>query len=233
VRLIEINSGTATCHPSFPQPTGELALHLAAGGRLAATPDTEDSATPFRYDPADPTPSVGGATNERNAGAADNTELEKRPDVITFTTEPLGSAVQLLGSPVVELAFGSDRTDTAVFVRLCEVTPDGRSTNLTDRLVRLQEADRDAEGGWSVSVSLPPTCARIAAASRLRLQVSSGAYPRFLRHPGTAENPFTAKAFHPAQQVVHHGPSRGGSVRLPLRSAAAAVASAEDRHARA
>jgi putative CocE/NonD family hydrolase len=232
VRFVEIGSGAATSHPSFPSPGGELALHLAAGGRLAETPDTTAGTTGFRYDPADPTPGVGGATNETSAGPADNTELEQRPDVLTFTSEPLPAALHLFGSPAVELGFASDRTDTAVFVRLCTVTPEGRSTNVTDRFVRLHATDRDADGCWSVSVSLPPTCAEVPAGHRLRLQVSSGAYPRFLRHPGTAENPVTARELHPAEQVVHHGPARPGQLRLPLRTVAA-TAEQEARRAHA
>jgi putative CocE/NonD family hydrolase len=220
VRLVEIGSREASSHPTWPEPGEELALHLAADGRLAEAAGSTDASTRYRYDPADPTPAVGGATNEATAGPGDNTDLERRPDVLTFTTDRLPAAVHLLGSPAVDLTFGSDRSDTAVFVRLCEVGADGTSTNLTDRLVRLHEADRGADDCWQLRVSLPPTCARIAEGNRIRLQVSSGAYPRFLRHPGTAESAVTATAFHPAEQVVHHGPAHPGTVRLPLRAAA-------------
>jgi putative CocE/NonD family hydrolase len=214
VRLTSIG-GAATTHATLPQPTGELVFQLADGGRLGEEVSLEDGTTSFRYDPADPTPAVGGATNEQKAGAADNTALEKRSDVVTFTTEPLTADLHLLGQPVVELAFGSDRPDTCVFVRLCHVAPDGVSTNLTDRILRLSASNRDADGSWQVSLALPMTCADLPAGHRVRLQISSGAYPRFVRHPGTAENPVTAKTFHPMNQVVHHGPSHPGVLRLP------------------
>ena len=235
VQLVEINSGTTAGLASWPAPGGELVLHLAAGGRLLEQPDDADASTSYRYDPADPTPSVGGATNDIKAGRGDNTELEQRADVLTFTTDPLPHDLHLLGGPTVSLTFGSDRPDTAVFVRLCEVAPDGSSSNITDRYVRLAEADRAADGSWQVAVVLPPTCAWIAAGQRLRLQLSSGAYPRFLPHPGTAENPVTARELHPAHQVVRHGPSHPATVRLALRSTEVSDQSAarEDQHAHA
>jgi putative CocE/NonD family hydrolase len=218
VRLIEINSGTAISSPTWPEADSTMTLHLAGAGRLLDSADDQDGSASFRYDPSDPTPAVGGATNETHAGAADNTQLEQRADVLTFTTDPLPADTHLLGAPHVDLVFGSDRSDTAVFVRLCQVTPGGKSTNLTDRLVLLK-ADDKVDGVWQVSVELPPTCARIPQGDRLRLQVSSGAYPRFLRHPGTDENAFTAKEFHAAQQVVHHGPSHPSRLELRLAGA--------------
>jgi hypothetical protein len=230
VRLMEINSEAESGHPAWPTASGgQLSLHLADGGRLTETAPTAPGRTHFRYDPANPTPSVGGATNEPTAGPADNRSLEQRSDVVTFTTEPLAAAVRILGSPIVELVFGSDRSDTCVFVRLCEVRPDGSSTNVTDRLVVLRPESRGDDGTWQVRVTLPPTNIAVAAGNGLRLQLSSGAFPRFLRHPGTGDNPATTVDFHPASQVVHHG----GSVRLPLRAAAGeAGASEEVRFAR-
>ncbi len=58
----------------FPPPSGSVRYHLHAGGALAAT-DPPADATPdgYRYDPADPTPALGGALLAgRGAGAVDN-----------------------------------------------------------------------------------------------------------------------------------------------------------------
>ena len=76
----------------------------------------------------------------------------------------------------------------------------------------------DPEGTWSLDVTLPPTCIRIAAGHRLRLQVSSGAFPLYARHPGTAEAPGTATDYLVASQTVHH---QGARLTLPLRLAGA------------
>ena len=72
----------------------------AAGGGAAAI---------FRYDPADPTPSVGGRTmSHARGGSQDNTALEARADVLTFTTGAAETAVEVAGVPVVRLHVCSD-----------------------------------------------------------------------------------------------------------------------------
>ena len=43
----------------------------------------------FRYDPSDPTPTLGGRTLSGSMGVKDNRPLESRPDVRSFTTDPL------------------------------------------------------------------------------------------------------------------------------------------------
>ncbi|MCW2543513.1 MAG: Glutaryl-7-ACA acylase [Frankiales bacterium] len=201
VRLVEINSGARVGLEDWPVPHEPLGITVTA-----------DGGGEFTYDPADPTPYVGGALNDATSGSKDNTELEARADVLTFTSDPISADLHLLGSPHVSLTFGSDRPDTAVFIRLCEVRADGTSFNHTDRLVRLSSADQSAAGRWDVDVELPPTCLKVPAGHRLRVQVSSGAYPRFARHPGTDHPPGTAKEFYVARQSVQQV-----CLQVPLR----------------
>jgi putative CocE/NonD family hydrolase len=210
VRLIEINGGALSFDAWPVKPADTRRWQLGDSGQLGVQP--AGRGVSFTFDPADPTPYVGGALNDATSGSKDNTALEARADVATFTTEPLVDDLRILGSPKVTLTLSSDRSDTAVFVRLCEVRPDGTSWNHADRLVRLSQEDCSPEGLWSVEVTLPPTCLHLPAGHRLRLQLSSGAYPRFTRHPGTAESPVTAREFHLATQTIH-----GGAVEVPLR----------------
>ena len=46
-----------------------------------------------------------------------------------------------------------------------------------------------ADGSWPSPFELWPTAHRFAAGHRIRLQVSSGAHPRYARNPGTDERP--------------------------------------------
>jgi putative CocE/NonD family hydrolase len=224
VRLLEIGTKEPVELDSWPAlPSTELTMHVHADGRLRehAMSGGDAATSTFRYDPADPTPSFGGATNaSKGAGAVDNRELEARTDVVTFTSEPMAQDAHVLGSPTVALRMDSDREQTALFLRLCVVAPDGSSTNFTDRLSILRARDRDASGGWNVAITLPPTCIAIPAGSALRLQISSGAYPRSMRHPGTTESSTMATVFHPATQTIHHDAAHPAVVTIPLRVAA-------------
>ena len=191
VRVYVTGARTWRTMPDWPPPTTDRTWYLAPDGRLADDAPAEPGATTFRYDPMDPTPSVGGRILARSAGQRDNTELEARDDVVTFTTGPLRKPVELLGGARVRLFVESDNPYADVFVRLCDVEPNGRSVNITDRLVRLDPApgEQPATGERTVETTLPDTAHRFRAGHRIRLQVSGGAHPRYARNLGTGEPP--------------------------------------------
>ncbi len=116
--------------PDWPVTGPEHALHLQPGGRLgaAAAPVGSRAAT-FRYDPADPTPTIGGRLLSRQGGYRDDTELSGRTDVLTFTSAPLETELTVYGNPVVEVDHSSDNPHFDVFVRVSEVDAVGRSRN--------------------------------------------------------------------------------------------------------
>ena len=51
---------------------------------------------------------------------------------------------------------------------------------------------------------------------RLRVQVSSGAHPRYARNPGTGEDPVRATRLAAADQEVFHDGERPSSVTLSV-----------------
>lgn len=136
----------------------------------------------FVYNPADPTPSVGGAVMTPGAGAADNRELERRADVLTFTSAALSEPLTVIGEVTAALDVTRDNPHADLFVRLTDVAPDGRSVNLCDGIVRLTQ--RDPLSGV-VEVPLIAAAHRFGAGHRLRVIVAGGAFPRYSINPGT------------------------------------------------
>ncbi|MEI8411375.1 MULTISPECIES: CocE/NonD family hydrolase [unclassified Kribbella] len=190
-------------------------FHLQPDGRLSSAECASGSST-YRYDPADPTPAVGGVRMVRGgSGRVDNTSLEERADVLTFTTPPLEQDVEVVGEVGAEIWFQSSRPYADVFVRLCDVDADGRSFNVCDGLTSL--TDTDTLG--PATVTLWPTAYRFRAGHRIRVQVSSGAFPRFARNPGTGESPLTATTLLAADQSVHYGVDYPSAVILPVSAA--------------
>ena len=53
---------------------------------------------------------------------------------------------------------------------------------------------------------------------RRRVQVSSGAHPRFARNPGTGEPLGTATRLVAADQAVLHDPEHPSAIVLPVRA---------------
>ena len=200
----------------WPPDAAPVRLHLQPGGGLSGDAPPASEPDRFRYDPTDPTPSVGGAVLGPHAGPKDNRELEARRDVLTYTTGPLERGLEVLGPVSAELWFSSSRQDADVFVRLCRVTPDGRSTNVCDTIQRLRPGRPPAgdDGVGRLWLELPPTACRFDAGDRIRLQVSSGAHPRFARNTGSGEPLASATRLVAADQAVYHDPDRPSSVLL-------------------
>jgi putative CocE/NonD family hydrolase len=149
----------------------------------------------------------------RDSGRVDNTALEARPDVLTYTTASLDRDVEVIGEVSAEIWFRSSLRFADVFVRLCDVDARGRSRNVCDGLVSLSGADELS----CATVRLWPTAHRFKAGHRIRVQVSSGAFPRYTRNPGTGEPPATATALHAADQEVYHDAAHPSAIILPVR----------------
>jgi hypothetical protein len=205
--------------PDWPPPDGRpLTLHLHPDGRLAEAPPPVSEPDRYRYDPADPTPALGGPVLMDQHPVRDNRPLEARPDVLTYTSAPLDGDLDALGPVRADIHLRSSLEHTDVFVRVCDVHPDGRSLNVCDALIRLSpdEPRRDADGVAWVQFSLWPAGHRFRAGHRIRVQVSSGAHPRYARNPGTGEPPLRARRLVPADQEVFHDPDRPSSVTLTV-----------------
>lgn len=201
-----------------PAGTQPRILHFRAGGGLtAARPADDGMLTVFTYDPAHPTPSVGGRLmSMRTGGGQDNSTLEQRADVLTFTTEPLDSAVEVAGIPVVKLHLRSDNVYFDVFARLCDVGPDGRSENLTDQIFRSSPTRvTPGEIGY-IELPLTDMAHVFRPGHRIRVQVSGGAHPRFSRNLGTDADAVHGTRMAPVIHHVQHSESYASAIILPV-----------------
>ncbi|MDX3195311.1 CocE/NonD family hydrolase [Streptomyces sp. MN03-5084-2B] len=196
-----------------PEGYAPQRFHLQADGLLSPEAPGESVPDHYRYDPADPTPAVGGVRMAPDAGRVDNAALEARADVLTYTTAALAEDVEVIGDVHAEIWFRSSLRFADVFVRLCDVGPDGRSVNVCDGLTSL----RDAGDLAAVTVRMWPTAHRFRRGHRIRVQVSSGAFPRYARNPGTGEPHATAVTLRAADQEVHHDPAHASAIVLPVR----------------
>jgi putative CocE/NonD family hydrolase len=133
--------------------------------------------------------------------------------VLTYTTAVLDDAVEVIGEITAEIWFRSSLPHAEVFVRLCDVDPRGRSTNVCDGLVSLTHADEITRA----TVKLWPAAHLFQRGHRIRVQVSSGAFPRYNRNPGTGEPRATAVTLRAADQRVLHDPEHPLAIILPVR----------------
>ena len=197
--------------------------HLHDGGLLdRADPRPDEPPDEFVYDPADPVPTLGGATLlpgfERGyrTGPHDQRDVETRPDVLVYTSAPLDSHLDVIGPVKATLHVSSTAPATDFTAKLVDVQPDGRALLVCDGITTVALPD-DREA--TVIVALGPTANRFQRGHRLRLELSSSNFPRFARNPnsGVPRARATAADLRPARQTVFHDAARPSHLLVPVR----------------
>ncbi|QUQ64443.1 CocE/NonD family hydrolase [Kutzneria sp. CA-103260] len=196
--------------PGLPAATGHLTLRLSGDGSLTA--DGGAGSSTFTYDPADPTPTVGGRRVAPDGGARDNAPREQRRDVLTFTTAPFERPVEIHGNPTLSVGFTLDSPHADLHARLCVVDTDGTSINFSDAMLRLPLAE-DPATPRVIELTLDFCARRITSGQRIRLQLSGGSYPEYDRNLGTGEPPATGTAMATSTHVIDHATT---SLLLPV-----------------
>ena len=218
VRLYIMGANEWREYPDFPPPSQQTAYYLQPGHRLSITQAQRDESLTYRYDPNDPTPSLGGAMFAFAPAVRDNRSLESRPDVLVFTSEPLQKDIEIIGYVHLQLYVASSTQFTDFYGRLCDVQSDGRSLNVCDGLFRVKPGTGtpQPDGTLCIEVDMWATAYHFKRGHQLRLQVSSGAHPRWLRNSGTGEFLVNEKELVAADQTVHFGKSHPSALILPV-----------------
>ena len=200
---------------------------LNGDGTLGTEKPTSDNPDTYRYDPLDPVLSHGGNVcctgNAVEGGAFDQREMEKRDDILVYTSAPLEEGVEVSGFIESTLYVSSDAKDTDFTIKLIDVYPDGTAYNLDETIqrVRYREGyDKEVfmEAGNVYKVDLTPmsTSNYFEAGHRIRIEVSSSNFPRFDRNLNTGGNNYDESEPVVATNSIHHSANYPSSIKLPL-----------------
>jgi putative CocE/NonD family hydrolase len=200
----------------WPPPADVEMWHLHPNGALSREAPTSSQPDHYRYDPANPTPSIGGAVlSPGAAGPKDNRPLEARPDVLVYTSNGLPADTNVVGPVSADVFVRSNLSHTDFFARLCDVDERGRSINVSDGLIRLH-AEPGTLAIRRIRIDMWPTGHCFRRDHRLRVQISSGAHPRFARNLGSGEPLGAGTTMKVADQEIFHDPERPSAVLLPV-----------------
>ncbi len=208
-------------------------LYLHSDGDAAGTGGTLDSSTPdveapdgYDYDPTDPVPAVGGAVIPGlvlpGPGPYDQREVEARPDVLTYTGQPLDQDLEVTGPVSVDLWAQTAAIDTDFTAKLVDVFPTGEAVFICQGLVRprlLLGGDAlDASATYHVKVDLTSTSYVFRAGHSVRLEISSSCFPVWDVNTNTGSHYFddTTGATCVAHQQVFHDRKRPTHLTLPV-----------------
>jgi predicted acyl esterase len=215
----------------WPPQSRSIPFYLSAAGGLAMKAPRLGELT-LVADPSDPVPTLGGANlharlvvdgREMGAGPMDQRPIEARPDVLTFTTEPLERPLTVMGPVRAKIWLVPDSPDLDIAVRLTDVYPDGRSMLVLDGIQRARMRCGDHTeclltpgAPVELTVELWSTALVFNAGHRIRISVSGSNWPRFEVNPndGADLNLETEGAV--AQPRLLFGSDYPSRVELPM-----------------
>jgi putative CocE/NonD family hydrolase len=200
---------------------------LAGDGRLQwEEPGQGSRPDVYRYDPDNPAPSLGGNNccgTPTPAGPMDQRPVERRGDVLVYTSDFLEQDLEVTGPVKVVLFASSDAPDTDFVAKLVDVYPDGRAFNVCEGILRARYRESLSRPQllrpnevYRFEIDLVGTSNVFLPGHRIRVDITSSHFPQFDRNPNTGEPFGMGTRVRVATQTVHHAPGRASHVVLPV-----------------
>jgi hypothetical protein len=228
-------------------PVASKPLYLAADGKLSFDAPASAAAKFDEYvsDPAKPVPYrprpvvASDPMGWRTWLVTDQRFVDGRPDVLTYETEPLKTAMKLSGEPEVHLLASTSGTDSDWVVKLIDVQPDRIAPPVEMGGYELPIATDIFRGRYRTSFEhpeaikanepllyvfgLPMVNHTFLPGHRIMVQVQSTLFPLYDRNPQRyVPNIFEAKPqdYEKATQRIWHTPGEASYISLPVVPAA-------------
>ena len=195
-------------------------------GRLG--PETPQNSKPdtFVFNPMDPVPTYGGANFHfflHLIGIKDQSEIEKREDVLVYTSEVLKNDLDLIGPIKAVINASTEGKDTDFTAKLVEVRSDGYARIIQEGIIRASYRNSSSEREllnpgdvYELEIDMGSTAIQIPSGSKLRVEISSSNFPKYDRNPNTGEDAFTAKEFERVSQTIYHNEDYPSYLILPV-----------------
>nr|WP_235298330.1 CocE/NonD family hydrolase [Portibacter marinus] len=200
---------------------------LFGGGKLVGEAPDDNQADEFVYDPMNPVTSYGGNVcctgNAIEGGAFDQRQMETRNDILVYTSEPLSKGMEVSGFIESTLYVSSDARDTDFTIKLIDVYPDGTAYNLDETIQRAryregydQEVFMEDGEVYKIEMSPMSTSNYFEKGHRIRIEVSSSNFPRFVRNLNTGGNNYDESEGVIARNKIHHSKEYPSNITLPI-----------------
>lgn len=180
------------------------------------------TASSFTYNPERPAPTPFWKENFQNGTNEDLRSIQRRDDVLVFTSDPLTQPLNVVGLLSADLYVTTSAVDTDFVARLSDVAPDGYAQRLNAGIMRLRfregyEKVKLVKPGEIVKITIDmwATGHQFAVNHRIRLEVTSSAYPTWAPNYNTGGNAWEETEPIIAQQTVYHSAQYPSRLILP------------------
>ena len=193
-------------------------------GSLSPIPPGDEPADQYTYDPQNPVQYATGVDYWSLAKEMqDRATVEKRNDVLVYTTAALSEDVEITGPISATLYASSSAPDTDFTVALVDVSPDGSTHLIQEGIIRASFRDgvdlrSPIEPGkvYEYVLDLWATSYVVKAGHRLRVEVSSSNFDRYDRNPNTGNDFGLSAETVPATQTIYHSAEYPSRITLPV-----------------
>lgn len=209
--------------PVWPIPATETSLYLTSDFRLDVKHAGCNGQNTYLYDPMKPIPTAGGRNLFLESGPKDQRSIEKRNDILVYTTEPLIEEVEVTGPLTATLFFKTDQMDTDLVLRLTDVYPDGRSLLISEggyrhgiACYRPENNKHHEDKIHEVNIDLWATSIVFAKGHSIRLSVSSSNYPRLEKNFNIGILNNNTGTYQVAKNIIYTGIDYPSRLILPI-----------------
>ncbi len=201
------------------------AVSSMGNGTLSTKAPEQEPCDSYVYDPLDPTPSFGGRSMLMATGVWNQAEVEKRNDVLVYTSSALKEDLVVAGPISLELFASSDCVDTDFHVKLVDLEPQGYCANISEGQIRARyrngcdhEEFLTPDEIVKYDIRIGDVAHTFKVGHRIRVAIASADFPNFDRNlncktsPGLAREDEALKA----TQCIFHDAVRASAITLPV-----------------
>lgn len=179
----------------------------------------------YVYDPLNPVISVGGQSMLMATGIWNQQEIEKRQDMLVYTTPRLAESVAIAGPVTVTLYASTNAPDTDFTAKLVDVEPDGYCANITQGIIRARYRNGTDHEDFitpgkvtKYEIELYDTAHTFLPDHCIRLEIASSDFPTYDRNLNSKVTPALATEAdaQKAVQQVFHRDTFVSSINLPV-----------------
>lgn len=195
-------------------------------GLATAKPSAQDAKHTYRFDPANPVKTFGGANLTFERGPMDQRAVGLRDDYLRFQTAPLTEDVAITGPVSAELYVATDGPDTDFMAKLVDVYPDGYEALVLDAPIRLRYRNGRTQASdvkmmtpgkaEKVTIDLWATSLLFEKGHRIALHVTSSNAPRFDVNDNNGTEPGEPAKPRVAQNTVYFDSAHPSALVLPV-----------------
>lgn len=211
---------------NWPPAYRQTRLYLTPDLTLSkAAPEAETAKVSYRFDPANPVKTYGGANLTFDRGPEDQRQVGNRQDYLRFQTPVLDHDVTVAGPVSVELYGATDGQDTDFEAKLVDVYPDGYEALVLDAPIRTRyRHGRMPDDVQMMTPNAPEklvidlwnTALTFEKGHRIALHVTSSNAPRFVVNHNNGDTPTDPKPPRVATNSVYFDKDHPSALVLPV-----------------